>query len=37
MGKTILFIVFIVLIVISFFIDDDDHGKPHTGYVGEDW
>ena len=36
MGKTILFIVFIVLIVISFFIDDD-HGKPPTGYIGEDW
>lgn len=38
MGKIVLFITFVVLIVVSFLIEDDDnHGKPHTGYIGEDW
>lgn len=38
MGKIVLFTVLAVLIVIGFFIDDDDHThRPHTGNIGDLW
>lgn len=29
---------FVVLLLLwAVLSDDDDHGRPHTGYLGEDW